>query len=381
MIPIRPPSGGPWPEGPTRPGRDRRLGAPHRPAAVAGARRRRLPRCARADRAVLGAMATPSGWRRCSSCPCRRPGGPPAHRSRAGTGRVQGAGRGCPLPRARAAPHGGHRPPAAPGRPPARARRPGPGRVAGGPRRGGRPVRHRADPPRGALAVPRAALRARGHVATGAALDPGRLWARRQPLECAGTPAFGLPPAEELVVLAAHAGKPYHGFVRLVWIADLAMIVGAAARSGAAVDWDRVRAVAGAARCMTVVGVALAMARRAGVDAPTGLFPLPAGGWRGDAMGRLLSVTWPLTHLELPGPARLRADRFPVPARQILLVLLPRATAPPPRARLPAAGCPHAVPRSGPLLGPGPRDREDGVQGVEHCRVACRPAVFRSSRP
>ena len=42
---------------------------------------------------------------------------------------------------------------------------------------------------------------------------------------CAGTPAFGLPLAEELVVLAAHAGKPHHGFVRLMWIADLAMIV------------------------------------------------------------------------------------------------------------------------------------------------------------
>ena len=27
-------------------------------------------------------------------------------------------------------------------------------------------------------------------------------------------------------MLAAHAGKPYHRFVRLVWMADLAMIVG-----------------------------------------------------------------------------------------------------------------------------------------------------------
>ena len=78
------------------------------------------------------------------------------------------------------------------------------------------------------------------------ALDPGKLWAMRQPLECAGTSAFGLPPAEELVVLAAHAGGPHHRFVRLVWMADLAMIVGAAATHGAAVDWDRVCAVAGA---------------------------------------------------------------------------------------------------------------------------------------
>jgi hypothetical protein len=133
------------------------------------------------------------------------------------------------------------------------------------------------------------------------ALDPGALWERRQPLDCAGTPAFGLPLADELVVLAAHAGKPHHGFVRLMWIADLAMIVGDAAERGAPVDWDRVRAAAGDARCVTVVGAALALARHAGVDAPTELFPLPARGWRGEAMDRLLSVTWPLTHLELPG--------------------------------------------------------------------------------
>ncbi len=133
------------------------------------------------------------------------------------------------------------------------------------------------------------------------ALDPDTLWARRVPLECAGTRAFGLPPAEELVVLAAHAGKPHHKFVRLVWIADLTMIVGGAAKHGAAIDWDRVRAEAGAARCVTVVGAALGMARRAGVDAPADLFPLPTRGRRGEAMRRLLSVTWPLTQFELPG--------------------------------------------------------------------------------
>jgi hypothetical protein len=142
------------------------------------------------------------------------------------------------------------------------------------------------------------ALEGASHRVT--ALDPGTLWAMRQPLHCAGTAAFGLPPAEELVVLAAHAGGPHHRFLRLVWMADLAMIVGAAAAHGAAVDWDRVRAVAGAGQCVTVVGATLEMARRAGLDAPTGLFAVPTGGRRGDAMRRLLSVTWPLTNLELP---------------------------------------------------------------------------------
>jgi hypothetical protein len=89
------------------------------------------------------------------------------------------------------------------------------------------------------------------------------------------------------------------------------------------VDWARVRNVARATHCMTVAGAALAMDRRVGVEAPTELFPLPTGGWRGEAMDQLLSVTWPLTHLGLPGYqlnyalADQRAQRV-----KILLVLL-----------------------------------------------------------
>ncbi len=131
------------------------------------------------------------------------------------------------------------------------------------------------------------------------ALDSERLWGQRQPLECAGTSVFGLPPAEEIVVLAAHAGKPHHRFVRLVWMADLAMIVGHAERHDIAIDWDRVLDVARTARCEPVVGAALAMARRAGLDVPVGLFPLPTRGSRGDAVRRLLAVTWPLCQADL----------------------------------------------------------------------------------
>jgi hypothetical protein len=133
------------------------------------------------------------------------------------------------------------------------------------------------------------------------ALDPETLWAHRQAADVAGTPAFVLPQNEELVVLAAHAGKPHHGFVRLIWIADLAMIVHGAEAAGHPVDWARVRAVAGSTHCVTVVGAALAMARRVGVEAPTELFRLPTRGWRGEALDHLFSVGWPLTHLELPG--------------------------------------------------------------------------------
>jgi hypothetical protein len=95
-------------------------------------------------------------------------------------------------------------------------------------------------------------------------------------------------------MLSAHAGKPFHGFTRLVWIADLAMVVGHAAESGQPVEWERVRAVAEAGRCLTLVSAALALGRRAGVEAPGSMFPLPARSWRATALRRLLDVSWPL---------------------------------------------------------------------------------------
>jgi hypothetical protein len=166
------------------------------------------------------------------------------------------------------------------------------------------------------------------------ALDPSMLWAMRQPMECLGTTAFGLPPAEELVVLAAHAGGPHHRFARLIWMADLAMIVGASASHGTAVNWDRVRAVAEAAQCVAVVGAALEMARRAGLDVPAGLFSLPARGRRGDIVSQLLSISWPLTH-------QIRASRRSRPTRQDFLHPLR------PRTRDPRPGTPGCGPGVG----------------------------------
>jgi hypothetical protein len=155
------------------------------------------------------------------------------------------------------------------------------------------------------------------------ALDPTALWNRRQQIDCLGTDAFGLPLPEEVVYLSAHAGKPHHGFFRMVWIADFAMITGFAAEAGDEIDWSRIRAVAADASCTTVVAAALALARRAGVNSPEGLFTLPTKGWRGAAIRQLTDVEWPLAHLELPGYhlnyalADTRRRRW-----QILLVLL-----------------------------------------------------------
>ncbi len=157
------------------------------------------------------------------------------------------------------------------------------------------------------------------------ALDPLALWKRRQPARHAGTPAFGLSPTEELVALAAHAGKPHHRFVRLVWIADLAMIVHDADRRGTPVDWHAVRALAREARCSTLVGAALAMTRRAGAEVPLGLFPLPTRGWRGESMQRMLAETWPLAERDHPGyrlDYALTVTDDPAQRMKILLVRL-----------------------------------------------------------
>lgn len=131
-------------------------------------------------------------------------------------------------------------------------------------------------------------------------LDPETLWERRLPIDCLGTPAFGLPLAEEIVTVAAHAGKPFHGFTRLLWIADLSMIVGRACEVGSGVDWQRVRSFAEEGHCTTVVGAALGLARHAGLDFPTDLFPIPKEGWRGSALTRLLDSAWPLETSEIP---------------------------------------------------------------------------------
>lgn len=132
-------------------------------------------------------------------------------------------------------------------------------------------------------------------------LDPLSLWKRREPIVCAGTAAFGLPLNDELVMLAAHAGKVQHRFVRLVWIADFAMIVGDAAEHGAPVDWSAVHSVAEQTHCVTVVSLALAMARRAGVEVSPKYFPQPNPSRRHSTMQWLLSETWPLTDPAVPG--------------------------------------------------------------------------------
>ncbi len=126
---------------------------------------------------------------------------------------------------------------------------------------------------------------------------------------------------------------------------------------------------------MTVVGAALALARHAGVEPPAGLFPLPTRGWRGEAMDHLLSVTWPLTHLELPG-YHLNYALTDAPAQRlkILLVLLASGHGIGTRARR-AAGLPRrALARAGAAPAPEPARRRSKAPGRRRATMSSSAA-------
>ncbi len=154
------------------------------------------------------------------------------------------------------------------------------------------------------------------------------LWQRRQPAQLMGVPAHVLPRGDDVVMLCAHAAKPYHGFSRLMWIADLAMVLGDAAEGGQRVDWQRVRELTRQGRCSTAVAAALSLAALAGADSPADLRMLPRGGWRGEALRRLAEGEWVLRRTP---PVHLRfalAD-----SRRRRMMLLVGYTHPAPRFR------------------------------------------------
>jgi hypothetical protein len=121
-------------------------------------------------------------------------------------------------------------------------------------------------------------------------LRASSLWKQRRPVEMAGVSAYGLPPEHELVALAAHAGKPFHHFNRLVWSVDIAVVVQAA---GDTLDWDLVDQLAKRFGCRTVLAVALRHAQRLGADVPDGLMRLRGSRTRRLALGPVLDGEWP----------------------------------------------------------------------------------------
>jgi hypothetical protein len=117
------------------------------------------------------------------------------------------------------------------------------------------------------------------------------LWEARQPSTLFGAPAFVLPPEHEIVLLASHAAKPYHGFDRLIWTVDIAVVITDAETDGG-VNWGRVAELASKASCRTAVAVALTLAGRLGVRSPPELRDIDPQ--RAKVLAPLLDHTWPI---------------------------------------------------------------------------------------
>jgi hypothetical protein len=111
------------------------------------------------------------------------------------------------------------------------------------------------------------------------------LWASRTPATLYGAPAYVLPREIELISLAAHAAKPYHGFDRLIWIVDITVA------TQAELDWDRVAFLAHDTHCRTALAVALTLAARMGAESPEELRHID--GARTSALSDVLSPDWP----------------------------------------------------------------------------------------
>jgi Uncharacterised nucleotidyltransferase len=128
------------------------------------------------------------------------------------------------------------------------------------------------------------------------------LWTARVPVDCLGTEVYGLPPEDELVYLCAHAGKPFHQFVRLIWSVDLLVSLRA---YGDSLDWDRVAWRARDSACETVVAVGLLQARHLGARVPDRVVRLPGSDFRRAALTPALDQSWPLYSGD-PGGVRHR---------------------------------------------------------------------------
>lgn len=118
-------------------------------------------------------------------------------------------------------------------------------------------------------------------------LSTDALWTARREVPLFGSTAYVLPPEEELVMLTAHAAKPFHNFDRLIWIADLVVVAG-----NAGFDWERAARLARDARCRVALAVGLTQAQRLGLESPDELRALDPRKQR--QLAPLLREDWPV---------------------------------------------------------------------------------------
>lgn len=135
------------------------------------------------------------------------------------------------------------------------------------------------------------------------------LWRARRPVTLFGAPVLVPDPEVELLLMATHAGKPFHNFDRLLWAVDAAVIIAAAASDGREVDWDRLGESTSRAAARSALAVLLAQADRLGAGSPAWLREVRAGTARRRVLDPTRALTWPVQQL---GEAERRRLTFAV---------------------------------------------------------------------
>lgn len=128
-------------------------------------------------------------------------------------------------------------------------------------------------------------------------VDADQLWRRRRPLTIGGTSAHVPRVEDELLMLAAHAGKPFHTYVRLIWAIDLAVVIGRQ-ESRIGIDWDLIGHQARRWRCRTALFAGLVLAGRLGAEVPPATIEdlRPRGPrWQARILDTITDMRWPVT--------------------------------------------------------------------------------------
>lgn len=131
-------------------------------------------------------------------------------------------------------------------------------------------------------------------------LSAADLWRVATSVTVFGASALALPPEMELLLIATHAGKPFHNFDRLLWAVDAAVIIGADT-----IDWNRLEEIATRADARSALAVLLGQAQRLGATSPPSLRRMPAGKTRRWVLEGACSQTWPLAQLRFVERNRL----------------------------------------------------------------------------
>lgn len=131
------------------------------------------------------------------------------------------------------------------------------------------------------------------------------LWRARRSTSLFGAPVFIPSPELELLLIATHAGKPFHNFDRVLWAVDAAVVIDAAGSCGTPVDWNLVGELSRRAAARSALAVLLSQAQRLGADSPAWLRDVEAGPARRRALDPPRSLTWPVEPIDYSERGRL----------------------------------------------------------------------------